>query len=95
MEEEVYYHDVKKNEDEVKREDDTEDQKQMLNINSPEKYNIFKEYNLEEHQSVKVNHSGRSRLPSISRSLLESSGCLLRINEVGLFLAVLIFINNI
>ena len=89
VEEADYYHDIKKDEDDsdFKRKDhemedeNIDDQRLHFGKNSSEKYNILKDYSL-----------GRSRLPSISRSLVASSGCLQSYNGIQLLWALAVYL---
>ena len=67
-----------------------DDTKLKFDKNSSENENIVKEYSLEEHNTMKVNYSGMSRLPSIGRSLVSSSGCLQSYKVVVLFCAFIV-----
>ena len=91
MQEEDYYHDIKNNEDDndIRKKDghhemedeNIDDQKLQFDKNSSEKYNLLKDYSL-----------GRSRLPSISRSLVASSGCLQSYNGIQLIWALIVYL---
>ena len=67
-----------------------DDKKLKFGKNSSENDYRVKEYSLEEHNTVKVNYPGRSRLPSIGRSLVSSSGSLQSYIVVVLFWAFIV-----